>query len=851
MSQNLARFQESQGQRPGATSEDGRRWGVSVRVVFLCFFFSGVSALIYEVAWLNRIQLVMGHTVYSLATTLVAYLAGLALGSFFAPRLYKSGLNSLFLYFCFEALIGIYGICFSPLLSITLLPYSALVSRVTLPLPLLSLVQFLFCGSLIFIPTFFMGTTLPLLLQGLYGHRRGDVSKKLSSLYAANTVGASIGALLTGFVFLPQWGYQKSVLLAAGLNLTLVLIALMSGGEVQWPSKEQWYSAWKALGEGAPKESRAYTATEKSCFAVLFVSGLSSMMAQIIWNRIAALGLGPSCYLFPLVTSIVLLGIFLGSAVTQKLEQSARPVALGFLPILSGLSFLLGTHLLTKTPWFILEIHQSGKWGFAALSFLEWMWLAFVCLIPSAFLGSLFPLAASALAFEALNLQPRNQFLREQVSESNAVAMGSGLNILGLIMGALLGGFVLMPILGIEGLTKLVFLSLSMTSISILFTQQKRFLSGSIAFLLGAVVLQVSPKFDWYLLTSGFFYNRVPMIASETLHEVGYSDIRSYVRSSEVLLVDHQDDPHATISIHAGIKSAKDVAFKINGKVDGNNSSDLRTTRFVALLPALLRTDYESALTIGLGTGSTVSETLRYPKMQRAGVIELSQSMIEFSKKYFSDVSGSLWKNPKFFIENRDGRDYLEHNAKTYDLIISEPSNPWVDGVGSLFTQEYYELIARRLSPHGVAALWFHSYGLDCSAVRSVLAAAATAFPSLYVFRLAGDLYMLGSNEAMNLKSLSENEHEIEKDLFQVGEVGGAFLRADAYRAFFQKNFLFDRAGVLRYTLTSEVNRDDTQFLQFHSGQTFFQKISCNNFSSMTTPADSLPYLNQVLSTIR
>ena len=189
-------------------------------IVYILFFLSGFSALIYEVSWPNRIQLFMGHTIYALSTILGAYLSGLAVGVLGAHRIIKLNLNPLFVYFIFELLIGIYGLVFFPILSGVQFFYSPLVINLDLSLPALSFFQFIFCGIVVFIPTMMMGATLPLLANFLY-KEKGEMAKKIPFLYAINTFGAFWGCLAAGYIILPSLGYSKTIYLCPFINILL------------------------------------------------------------------------------------------------------------------------------------------------------------------------------------------------------------------------------------------------------------------------------------------------------------------------------------------------------------------------------------------------------------------------------------------------------------------------------------------------------------------------------------------------------------------------------------------------------------------------------------------------------
>ncbi len=792
----------------------------SARVVYLCFFLSGFSALIYEIAWLSRIQLVMGHTVYALATTIAAYLSGLALGALCVPRLQKSGISSFWLYLFAELLVGAYGIGFSPLLQLVQIPYSKIILNLNFSLPVLSLIQFIFCGAIVLLPTLLMGTTLPLLAHYLYTEEN-EIPVKIPLLYAVNTLGACLGSFGAGFIILPFIGYTCSILLAAGINISLVFIALLLFPSLKVPSWPEIQSGLRNILE-KPERRRRITHKDWGPCTVLFVSGMVSMLVQVSWNRLAALGFGPSAYIFPLVTTTVLTGMVLGSLAFRRVSariETAKKV-LVILPMASACILLIGNYAFTQVPSMVFYWHQVYKPDFVAYTFLEWIWIS-LCLLPaSAALGALFPAASTVLTWN-------------KEAASHTLGIGYALNISGLIFGAIISSFILLPHYGLEAVEKAAFFFLVAVSMYLCLSFYGRLpLAASLA-IPAMMIFHLTPGYNWPLLTAGYFDNRTKPITLEQLSAHGYKGFWEYSRTTPYKLVAVKDDPHATVSVYEKIDDPTYRGFSINGKTDGNNHEDLTTTQLLAFFPALAGVDYRKTLTIGLGTGSTVASTLIYPEIEISKVIELSPAMIDFAQKYFSSVSREIWNDKRVVVVNRDGREYLRYTREKYDLIISEPSNPWVEGVGSLFTHEYYKLISKRLSPRGIASLWLHSYGLDCKSVMSVFIAVAEVFRSVVVFEVDSDYFILATNRegGFHFRPIPPTVSKIEKKLLELVGISDSGDRKEALRKILETTFVIDRKRILEIGVSFRVNRDDNQYLQYASGRTFWQDIECSELT--------------------
>lgn len=256
-----------------------------------------------------------------------------------------------------------------------------------------------------------------------------------------------------------------------------------------------------------------------------------------------------------------------------------------------------------------------------------------------------------------------------------------------------------------------------------------------------------------------------------------------------------------------------------------------------------------------------MAQMLHYPKIKEVNVVEISSAMIDISKRYFSPLSypdRDIWNDNRLSVINQDGRSYLEVVNKTYDIIISEPSNPWVDGIGSLFTVEFYQAVAKRLNPGGVASLWFHSYGLSCESVYSVLRAVSEVFSRLYVFKSSSNLFILASNSRTEffLKPIPLEIPNLEKILFATVKTSnpgsiqsnvplgksGENRRIDNYLSLLKNQFLYDQDEVRNLTSFMTLNTDDNQFLQYESGKSFADDLFCLDYPDSKNPSTISKY---------
>ncbi|MGZ6405121.1 MAG: fused MFS/spermidine synthase [Bdellovibrionota bacterium] len=770
-----------------------------------------MSALIYEIAWLNRIQLLMGYTIYALSTVLGAYLTGLAVGAISAHRLSGSR-QCLNLYLAFELLIGLYGVLFSTVLALVSHLYSPLVTDLHISLPLLSLIQFFFCGLVIFVPTFLMGATLPLLAKHLYDTSE-ELAGKIGTLYGVNTLGALSGCVAAGYFLLPGLGYSTTMAIAAAINVFLFLLALL-----EFPAER---FSWPALFPARTETAPALRLSLKNPLVWLsFLSGALSLLAQLLWNRLGALAFGPSVYIFPLITAVILLGIFLGSLLSSRFAAT-RERNLRFLGvnILCALPLMIaGNYFFGRFPLAVLWLNSTAQLGHATYTLFQFA-LCFVVILPAATaLGAIFP--------SALSLYARD----EKTDPSFSVGVAYGLNIAGVLAGAVAGGFVLIPQFGLDAVVKALSMGLLAALLITLHRARPGWINVVAVALFGLILIRATPAFDRSVLTSGYFYNRIHTTDVKDYNSF-YDNLQSFHDMYRYGLVDYKDDAHGTISIHEYVNNPEERWFRIDGKTDGNRHGDVATVRLLDYLPQLFSDRFENVLTIGLGTGESASLTHELAGMKKSKVVELSPSMIEFARLHFPENSFYVWNDPRISVVNRDGREYLLHTNEKFDLIMSEPSNPWVNGVGSLFTVEFFQSIAAHLKPGGLASVWFHSYGLSCDAFDSVIMAAYHAFPNLIVFKRSGDFYFIASNDKpLELKALPLERRGIERPLLAMldnNETHTGDITETYAKKLAEAVWVRNRKALDRYAAYGQPNSDDNQFLQYSSGRTFRRGISC------------------------
>ncbi|MCB9556127.1 MAG: fused MFS/spermidine synthase [Deltaproteobacteria bacterium] len=796
-------------------------------LAFCCFLLSGASGLIFQVIWSRMFSLVFGATSLALSAVLTAFMAGLALGSHIAGRLADRVKSPLRAYALAELGIGI-----TALLIPLLIPHFSLVNRALYDTfannyVVLSAGRFLVTFVVILVPTALMGATLPLLSRFFVTtaaeHRR--VGVRVGALYAVNTLGAVIGTAGGGFVLLPALGLWKTNLLAVSINLLLGLTIIIAAYQLarRRPQRTLDPDVAPLLEEleGVPAVEVHVSARARTAAVVAFaLSGAIAMIYQVLWTRALNMTIGSSVYSFTIVLTAFLIGLSGGAAVIGRFSARSRdPVlllALNHLAIatLAGLSTLLIDKLGSV---FIALV------GRAELNASRILWsqfgLTILTLLPATFaMGGIFPLTIRIWSADV-----------ERVGRD--VGTAYSINTLGAIAGSFLAGFVVLPLLQLQrGLTLAatisLLLALAVAGFATLSRATRLVFIGACGLLL--VVGMTLPRWDLLAVTAGLFR---PTIARDMVDSRG--------GWPEPEIVYYRDGLSTTVSVEKWSK--KHYSLKNNGKVDASTGDDMPTQIAVGLLPVVLhpRTpDYrpEVAL-VGYASGVSAGAVLQYP-VKSLDVIELEPAIIE-AAEFFASVNKQPLKDKRTHLHADDGRNFLSATRKRYDVIINEPSNPWITGVSNLFTREYFETIRGRLRKDGIFCSWAQLYEMGPRRIKSIYRAFSEVFPFAYALaaaRLSSDTFLVGSMRPLDLdiKRL--------RRVFAIKTVRAEMQRAEiATPDDIYALFLLSPSELKAFTVGAQINTDDNALVEFAAPRDLYNHRRYDYFQSRLYAA-SWPY---------
>ena len=776
-------------------------------IIVLCFFLSGATGLVYQVVWLRLLGLVFGHTVYATTTVLSAFMAGLALGSLLAARRMARLKNLIAIYGWLEIGIGVCCALLPVTLDSTAPLWVGLSSELGLPYHGLLLLEFVLVFGLLVIPTTLMGATLPVLSQALVGDSDG-ARRDIAALYAINTFGAVLGVALAGYVLLPALGNRATSMLAALGNIVAGIIALVYSRRVARPAgaptapEDRPRAALDAVAASSggglqPMPGAALTTV------ALAISGAVSMLYEVGWTRALALAIGSSTYAFTSMLLAFLVGIAGGSALYSRLSPGRRISPVAFALLQAGIGVATGAIILLfeRAPKvFLLALRWSAAPEFVQAA--QFAVSAGALLFSSLLIGATFPCTVALVA------QNRTDIGRQ-------VGRLYGANTLGAIVGSIVAGFILMPMVGTQAMLKggaavnlLLAAALFASCARGVLRQRWRWRwPAAVVCVVLAVGVLVLPHWDQRVMSSGAaIYGRWYVNPSRG------QDLGQLLGDQHIVY--YRDGLSATVAVS---QAGEHVYLRVNGKLDAGTAGDMPTQLMSGHLPLLLHADPKKVLVIGLGSGITAGAVARYP-IERLDVVEIEPAVVEASR-FFRQLHGGVLEDARVRTVIADGRNFLLTTPERYDVIISEPSNPWMSGLASMFSEEFFGLARQRLRPGGIMLQWIQAYNIRPEDFRMVVNTFRSAFPAASIWNpVRGDFLLVGRRESTpidldQVRTRFDGNPEVRRDLERIG------VRAWPGILGF---FMLNDADTARFAQGGGLNTDDRLPLEFSAPRALY-----------------------------
>lgn len=789
------------------------------------FALSGASGLIYQAIWSQYLGLFLGHAAYAQSLVLAIFMGGMALGAWWVSRYATNWRNLLRSYAYVELVIGIAAAIFHwEFGAVTGWAYDSVFPSLHAG-ALATTFKWATATLLILPQAVLLGMTFPLMSNGVMRRSSAGDGAILGGLYFSNSIGAAIGALAATFLLLPAVGLPGAMKVGAIINVIVALLAFV----ISRPEDPVATPA-AATPAAAPAAADARASGVRLLLVAAFITGASSFVYEIGWVRMLSLALGSTVHAFELMLASFIGGLAFGGLWIRKRIDGytdTRRVG-GYVQILMGLaalaSLLFYDHSFRWVEWCMLALGRSNE-AYTAYNIVSAV-VAMIIMAPAAFF------AGMTLPLFTLTL------LRSGGGEA-AVGRIYAANTVGAIVGVFLAVHVLLPGVGLKLAMIIAAVADLVLGIVLLrpadsATRQKAAWRPYFAALLVATVAtgltMLFAKFDPIAMASGVYRT---------------GKARSAADSS---LLFYRDGKTASIAVLEDSVGTRTIAT--NGKPDASISMSLQrpptideiTMIMAAVLPLGMHDKPAEIANIGFGSGLTTHTLLADPRVERVDSIEIEPSMIEGAKA-FRPMVERAYTDPRAQVHIEDARSYFTaHNAK-YDVIISEPSNPWVSGVASLFSREFYHFVPRHLKPKGLFVQWIQLYEINDELVSTVIMALQETFVDYRIYLSNfGDMIIVASADSTigdpELARLSSKEMQFL--LYRVNlDKPGDLAAHEVGR----------RAGLepLVHTLTKRANSDFYPILSLEAPRSRFRSTMATMLLRMTTT--DLPALELLAGT--
>jgi spermidine synthase len=660
---------------------------------------------------------------------------------------------------------------------------------------------FLLAFALLAVPTFLMGATLPVLSR-FFVKSLSQLGRRIGDLYGTNTLGAVVGCAAAGYYLIPTVGIRGTLYAAAVLN---VIVAVFIIALDRLRDKAPAADATAPEPPGEPSVVARPTWVGLLILASIGLSGTAAMIFENAWTHALTMIIGGSVYSFTTMLLTFLVGLAAGGYLYSRSfgNRLVQATSFGLIELAVGAAALATIPLFEKLPLIFIRLHAGFGDSFPLFLAIQ-VAVSFLVMFPSTLLfGMTFPLVV-------------------RLFTQNVYQVGSGVgtiyavNTLGAIAGAFAGGFVLLPAFGIQQSIMVgAFINLAVGYFLILADphpgRARRLALGSIAAATLVTLALRLPQWDPRVLTSGVtvYASRYKSLPADSLR-------LEEMRQDELLY--YREGLTATVSVH---RPHKDYLYlKTNGKTDGSFGDSL-TMLLTGYIPMFLKPNAKDVAIIGLGTGMTVKAVGTFP-VESIRVLEIEPAMAE-AAAFFEKKIGGILRDPRVRIIPSDGRNYMLATPQLYDLIISEPSNPWIAGIASLFTKDFYAVAKQKLRPGGIFAQWIHVYSMSPDDFRMVLRTFGEAFPHLSVWHMQeSDFLLIGSPAALEFDDSRAQKIFAGNQMLRADFQSFGFTDAYALRGLYRMS----KKELSAFAEGADLNTDDNVRLEFSAPRSLGKQTS-------------------------
>lgn len=784
--------------------------GIAEIIIILLFFLSGFSALVYEVVWARLLSLVFGSSFEAVSAVITAFMFGLALGSYLSARLYRRIRKPLQTYAVIEGLIGLSAVALYYIIMGGISTHRSFHHFFGETSNLPDLIIYIVMFFLVAIPTTMMGATYPIMSR-FFVREIGKSGRGVGRLYGFNAAGAVLGAFSGGFFLIPIFGMRNTTFIAVLLNvLTLIVVlALLRYSTLKEEVATAGSGAAAVVEEAALPQDRLLM----MFLAVFAIAGFTSMVYEVAWTRLLTMVIGNSVYAFSSILSVFLLGTALGSLFISRYVDRIKGLYLAFCLMELGIFFFVLTllYFADSLPIFFLNLFMKINPSFFNIEMITLIVVMVVVFVPTFFMGALFPI-----------------FNRMLILRWKDVGWGVGssysANTMGGIFGALIAGFYAIPSFGVQKTILFtagvnLFIGLAMLMQSPLLKEQSKSFFIIIFGIFFSFYAMWIPRWDNKVMNLGvYMYAEWYKYADEKFH----IPFEKFAHEREILFLEESKGATVVVS------KTDTLSLQINGKTDaGTTPGDMVTQTMLSALPLTLHQDPKRVAIIGLGSGVTLGMAENFP-LEEIDCVEILPAVIK-ANRFFAEINHNALNDSRLNMIIKDGRHYLTYTEKRYDVIVSEPSNPWIHGMSNLFTTEFFEIASKRLNKGGIMSQWLQTYSLSPDNLKVVINTFRHVFPYTSVWYFGGeDLILIGSKEHLDFGGSRF------RSVFNSKSINDDFRRIDFKGPEdLTKGLLLDEKEVVKFTEGAALNTDDFPIIEFDMPKNFYRPTSTVNIDML------------------
>jgi spermidine synthase len=765
------------------------------RIVLALFFLSGACGLVYEVVWMRMLTLVFGATAVATSTVLASFFAGLALGSYLFGGLADRTRRPLALYGLLEAGVGLTAFVMPVLFAGVTSVYVGLSRHFGFGHEL-DVLRFGLAFLALLVPATLMGGTLPVVVRAFAESER-RLGRDIGVLYALNTFGAVVGAISAGFFLILFVGLRETSYLAAAVNLIIAGTVLgLSRAPVSpdvddaVPEPAMANAAEASTADTADAVGAHDTVTARLALWAVGLSGFCALGLEVLWTRSLVFFLDNSTHAFTTMLTAFLLGIALGSAAVARFIDGRRKllVGLGWIEVLIGVTAVVAIPVLGhSTP----VLQRMATVSLDSLLFWKWTAMRFgmsltVMLLPTVLMGMTVPVAARI-------------YTRSVAGVGGALGRVYAVNTIGGVLGSLVAGFLLIPLIGLHnGIMLVAGVNVAIGAVLVLWEPGAGVGSRSRAAALGGALV--------VLVAGAFFLTRGRMNLTSFIENMDAEEVLSY-----------REGVGATVKVFKDKNGAKYLS--IDGfPVAGTSMGLYDAQKALGNLPLLLTSVPSPRVNfVGFGAGGASWEALQY-NPAAVDCVELVPAVLD-AAAWFPEVNHNVLSDPRFHAIVGDGRNYALVTDKTYDVISIDATSPKMAGNGSLYTVDFYRLLKARLSADGLVVQWLPIHLLSDAEVRMTVRSFMQVFPhsTLWLSAIRHHAVLVGTQKKLSIDFKSLSVKSVMGDITRVWE---PLKVTDAYDVL--GGFVMGEDGLAAYARGARINSDDHPYLEFTPAMAYF-----------------------------